>query len=338
MFRYRLLPVCGAFLLTMPFHVLAQAVPHPPVITAITPGGVGYVDYTSGTGGVSARIGRWDTAYDGGQNGPPMPGVEPLGDSTLTIDVDVNDGGTVSFDYALKTWDGGIWDWFDIALETPTGTIKLVDHLGKPGNDYGTYFDSPRVPLSQALDHWRNQHVRFVFTVVQDGWGDQSQGEISGFAIRNCKVTPLTPLTDAPAQSFENGATVDTEHLQPDMRAALDCVESEVEAANGRVNVASAYRPSAYQAHLREVWDKWRLLKDLRDPECQALREQVRAEFVRHQLLPSQRPAAPNGRHTTGEAIDMGSTLPLARFLSITAQCGLVRPLPANDPVHFVHQ
>lgn len=311
---------------------------HPAVITSTTSGGVGYVNFSNDSNGLNAQLGRWDTAYSGGLNGPSEPGAEPLGDSTLAVGIDVNDGGTATFDYTYKTWDGGIWDWYDVSLVTPTGTISLLRHLGKPGNDYGTYYESPHVPISVSLNRWRNQHVTVIFSVTQDGWGDQSQGEVIGFNVRTCAVPPLAPLTDPEALRFEAGNTIDTQHLQSSMQTALGCVQTAAAAEGGTVTVSSAYRAPSYQAHLREVWDKWRLLKDKRDPECDELKHIVQSEFAKHGLLPSQRPASPNGPHTQGAAIDMRSSLPTSGFLALTAGCGLTRPLPSTDPVHFTHQ
>ena len=185
-----------------------------------------------------------------------------------------------------------------------------------------------------------HQHVQFVFTVQQDGYGDQTQGEVLGFGLRTCDVAPLQPLPNDPlVQSFEAGNTVDTADLQPNMQSALNCVQTAVTNAGGTLMVNSAYRPSAYQSHLREVWDKWSLLRDRRETECQDLRNQVQAEFNKHGLLLTQRPASANGPHTQGLAIDMQSSLPLQQFLNICINnCGLYRPLPTTDPVHFVHQ
>lgn len=319
-------------------QVIWAAPPNPAIITSTSPGGVGYTVFSNDANGINAQIGRWDTPYPGGLNGAPAPGLEPTGASTFSIGVDVNDGGRATFGYTLKTWDGGIWDWYDISLITPTGTTSLLSHLGKPGNDYGTYFYSPQVPLSVSLNQWKNQHVTFVFSVQQDGWGDQTQGEVNGFSLSTCPVPPLTPLTDAVALRFEGGDTVDTTDLQPNMQTALGCLQTAVAGAGGSLHVTSAFRPSSYQQHLREVWDKWRLLRDRREAECQELRTQVQTEFNRHGLLLTQRPASANGPHTRGAAIDMRSTLPLSGFLTLATGCQLTRPLPATDPVHFVHQ
>ncbi|MGZ8852708.1 MAG: hypothetical protein ACXW2X_04885 [Thermoanaerobaculia bacterium] len=160
------------------------------------------------TNGLNADIGRWDTAYPYGQNGPPLDGAEPDGASQFYIDIDVNDGGIATFNYTFRTYDAGIWDWFDITVQTPAGTQSIVRNLGKPGSDYGTYFEGSMVPVSFQMNPYRDQHIRFVFSVVQDGWGDQTQASVLGFSLRTCAVPPLAPITDAAAQQFEAGQRV----------------------------------------------------------------------------------------------------------------------------------
>jgi hypothetical protein len=168
---------------------LAQTPPVPARIVSVAPGAdsVGFATY-SGTTNINAQIGRWDTPYPYPNTGEYAPGLQPTGNSTLNIDIDVNDGGIVTFRYDMRTYDAGIWDWYDIILETPTGSIQIADHLGKPGNDYGTYWESPNIPITQSLNKWRKQRVRFVFRVRQDGWGNQTQGTVTNFAVSTCDV------------------------------------------------------------------------------------------------------------------------------------------------------
>src|SRR5688500_14681698 len=71
----------------------------PAVIVSVTPGGVGYVTHSTGTNGVTAEIGRWDTPYPYPDTGQYAPGLQPTGPSILSIAVDVKDGGLASFSY-----------------------------------------------------------------------------------------------------------------------------------------------------------------------------------------------------------------------------------------------
>ena len=63
----------------------------------------------------------------------------------------------------------------------------------------------------------------------------------------------------------------------------------------------SAYRPQEYQDHLREIWDKWSLLKDSNEEVCREIKKVVESEFTFHKLLGSQRPAVVSN-HSRGEA------------------------------------
>lgn len=311
-----------------------------PKITAITQGGVGFVSFSQGDSGTNATIGQWDTPYPYGNGGPQLPGAEPSGPSLLTVDIDVNDGGTVGFQYGFKTWDGGAYDWLDISLVTASGTIPLVSHLGQPiGNDWGSFWQSPNVSISKDLKPWKGQHVQLVFSVEQDGWGDQSQASVTDLSIDSCSVAPLStpPFTDPLAQSFENGQTLDTAHLTPEMQTAETCFTGLV----GAWRLNSAYRPSEYQGHLRDIWDKWKAPGNLQNntsAACAATRAAVRAEFNKHGLGASHiRPASPNGTHTRGLAIDM-SIGGLQNVDTLAGQCHLFRPFPTRDKVHFLHQ
>lgn len=332
----KLFPCFFLWLFTLFSLQHALAADGPAVIRSVNASGVGYVTYSTDNVGINAKIGRFDTPYTGGTNGPPIPGLEPDGASVLSIIVDVNSGGKITFAYSLSTYDAGIYDWYDISLITSGGTVPLVTRLGKPGADYGDFFKSSAISLSVDLTRYKNQTVTFQFSVQQDGYGDQTQGELMGFNLSTCAVTPLSAITDAQALRFEGGDSVDTSRLVPAMQTALGCVDRAVTAAGGRINVASAFRPVPYQVHLREVWDKWDLLMDNRDPGCAELKRAVALEFLKHGLN-EQRPAV-DSRHTRGEALDMGSTLPVSRLVSIASTCQLYRNVPVKDPVHFIHQ
>ena len=199
---------------------------------------------------------------------------------------------------------------------------------------WGFFNESPVVSVSQDLSQWKNQSVSLVFTVEQDGWGDETQAIISGLALRTCGVAPLTPVaTDPATQLLESGA-IDTADLTPATQTALTCFQSAVLGAGGSFTLTSAYRTPAYQSHLREVWDKWQLLKNNTQAECQTVKSQDQQEFSYHGLGASSiRPASPSGTHTQGIAID-------ARVSGVDADatapsCQLHRPFPNTDPVHF---
>lgn len=301
-------------------------------------GSVGYVT-SSGTTTLDADIGRWDTPYPYPDTGEYAPGLQPTGASVYYIDVDVNDGGQAVFSYLMQTYDAGIYDWYDILMQTPDGDVQLVTKLGKPGSAYGTYWTSPQISLSQPLDAWRDQRVRFIFRIEQDGWGDQTQGQVRQFSLSTCPIAPLAEITDPDALAFENGNRVNVAGLQPAALAGLNCMTAEVARLGGVMTVNSAYRPVAYQTHLREVWDRWNLLRNNSAPACRTLKDEVRREFADHELLLSQRPAAGNPRapHALGIAIDASiGGLPQGHTVdTVAATCAMVRPWPVRDPPHY---
>jgi hypothetical protein len=143
------------------------------------------------------------------------------------------------------------------------------------------------------------------------------------------------------AQSFEAGNEIDTSRLRPVMATAMSCLQNAVRGAGGNTSnfLSSAWRPSAYQAHLREVYDKWQKLKGKSIAGCEALKSEVKQEIDKHQLAHStKRPASPIGRHTTGDAFDVNlSTLgiPVSKVDELAKGCNLYRKFPKDDRVHF---
>ena len=161
-----------------------------------------------------------------------------------------------------------------------------------------------------------------------------------------CKVAPLPEIDDPEALTFENNADsvpADLEGLMPDTAQALDTFREMVTSSGGTFELKSAYRPPAYQAHLHDVWVKWmKELRNNRTPGCQALREEVGAEFRRHQLLARQQPV-PASDHALGLAFDAAVVMPRAARLNrkhvtvdkLATLAGIRRPNSRRDPVHF---
>jgi len=161
-----------------------------------------------------------------------------------------------------------------------------------------------------------------------------------------CKVSPLAEIWDPEALDFENNAETtpaDVNDLTPDTAQPLDTFKEMVTSVGGTFELKSAYRPPAYQAHLHEVWVKWvKELHNNRSSGCRALREEVGAEFARHQLLVRQQPV-PDSDHVLGLAFDAAVALPRGARLNgkrvtvdkLAALAGMKRPTIRRDPVHF---
>lgn len=164
-----------------------------------------------------------------------------------------------------------------------------------------------------------------------------------------CKVAPLPEIEDPEALAFEKNAEsapADLDGLMPDTAEAMDTFKDMVTSLGGTFELKSAYRPPAYQAHLRDVWVKWvKELRHNRSAGCQALREEVGAEFKRHQLLVKQQPV-PDSDHALGLAFDAAVAMPRGARLNrrrvtvdkLAALAGIRRPNSRRDPVHFTMQ
>ena len=160
-----------------------------------------------------------------------------------------------------------------------------------------------------------------------------------------CRVAPLSDIWDSEALAFEESADtapIDTADLMPDTAEALDNFRDMVTSLGGTFDLKSAYRPPAYQAHLHEVWVKWKELRGNRSKACAALREEVGAEFARHELLVRQQPV-PASDHMLGLAFDAAVSMPRGARLHgkrvtldrLAAMAGIKRPSIRRDPVHY---
>lgn len=164
--------------------------------------------------------------------------------------------------------------------------------------------------------------------------------------LAGCKVEPLSEVSDPEALALENNvetSPVDVDGLTPDAAESLDALREFVTLMGGTFDLKSAYRPTAYQAHLREVWVKWmKQLRGNRSAGCRFMREEVGAEFARHRLLVRQQPV-PDSDHSLGLAFDAAIAMPRAARLNgkrvtvdkLAALAGFKRPNVRRDPVHF---
>ena len=135
-----------------------------------------------------------------------------------------------------------------------------------------------------------------------------------------------------------NTPAVDIAGLTPGTQAALQCLRRTVAANGGALNVLSAYRSQTYQDHLREVWNKYQIVKDWGEERCVAVRVNVLGEWRRHGLNTGESPAE-RSPHSSGTAFDAtwGTLNEGADIDDLARGCSLSRPLPIRDPRHFVH-
>lgn len=109
--------------------------------------------------------------------------------------------------------------------------------------------------------------------------------------------TPLTSISDSLAQQMENGETLIWQNTDPRLQVC---------AGKKGGSISSAYRPQAYQNHLKELHTKWceQGLQSNTDSSCAAVKSQVSAEMSKHGLNCS-RPVANVSNHTGGIAVDI---------------------------------
>jgi hypothetical protein len=172
------------------------------------------------------------------------------------------------------------------------------------------------------------------------------EASIPAALLPPCTIAAIPAITDSDALAFEanadSTAVVDRGDLMPGTAKALTRLESLVDRVGGTVDVKSAYRPPAYQAHLQAVWDKWQDVRNNDQPQCQQLKADVQQEFSRHHLIATQRPVN-SSDHTRGLAFDALVSLPQpARLqrrrvtLDLLARMSGVRRVDIlHDPVHF---
>jgi len=200
----------------------------------------------------------------------------------------------------------------------------LIDQWGDPvRDDYGN--------MMHQCELWWVPDGPYRGVDPEPGGGQQGQEQ-----QRRCPVDPLTEITDPAAQHFEQGGgnQIDTADLTQGTSNALDCFRGQVTSGGGAFTLNSAYRPPAYQTHLREVWDKWQQLRNNKSPECSETRRAVQAEMSRHGI--TERPAGPGGPHTQGIAFDASVSLPSGQNMNdLLQRCpGLTQPRPGERSGH----
>lgn len=295
---------------------------NPAVISNIYEEGssVGYV-YWSGTSVVNATVGKWE------------PGVTEFGTtSTLAIDVAVNDGGLAFFDYSVQANDATT---FSVGVFPPPPlSAQFVLSSFRPPS-----FGSATTPKRYSIDltPYRQKNITIQFTTSYPftfrNLVYQARAIITDFQLATCQVPPLTPLTDPDAIAFENGNQINTDPSKFSLGSKLSCLSNAVANAGGAGTLTSAYRPATYQAHLREVYFAQKRLANRREPECATLKAEVQAESNKHRIF---YPPARRSNHSLGKSFDYSITgLTSAQIDALANSCGLKRPLPVRDKVHF---
>jgi hypothetical protein len=302
-----------------------------------------YVVASEGENGINARLGVWSGpwpwAYCQQGVGYPCTFIR----NRIVVEVDVQTGDRLGFTFEFM--QSFIGDVLDMSITDGVGVLAhLLEQFGNPvfPNCWGSLWQSPRRDINVDLSQWPNRHV-FLDIFVDDCLGHQTDALalIHSIAIRDCQTAPLEPLSAEDQAVFEDHPNDPNESgLTTDMKAAVSCLRSAVAAAcpSCSLTVTSAWRSPTYQAHLREIWGKWKELAKVLDPTCQELKTQIDNEIlvVHHMGRLKRRPSLPTGPHPRGVAIDANWPSEVTNIDALAAACGLCRSDKVNDDVHFL--
>lgn len=301
-----------------------------------------YVVSSEGENGINARLGLWSGPwpwqYCQQWVGYPCTNLK----NRIAVEIDVQTGGRLSFSFEFMEYGTPyLPDYLEMDITNGVGVLAYIrEFYGNPQSCWGNLWQSPRQDINVDLSQWPNRHV-FLEIYVQDCLGHQTDALalIHSIAIRDCYVTPLAPLSAGDQALFENNPNTLVESLlSGDMKTALACLRSAIP-PGGLLVVRSAYRTQSYQAHLAELYKKWKLLEpDTTTIECQDLRTQLN-NHIHYHSMDSLKTSPPYdaGNHPKGIAFD-ANWYGVSNIDALACPCGLYRPLKITDKRHFVLQ
>jgi hypothetical protein len=259
--------------------------------------------------------------------------------------------------YSIHVFGDGTIIWINNGVPEADATgrsrVQTIDgQKGKAG--FGT---SPNCPSSHLI-------VEFQIELTAAGGHSYSPDPIFwGGTEPPCTVSPLPAITDPQAQQIEAPVTYSTMQVNGhpvsvSSRALLSGLTADTQTAltnfltrivntpgAGIPVINSAFRPQAYQDHLRAIRDRANQLGahvsngivtfTNTDSQCANLRDEIAGELRNHGL--GNNPVARRSDHTRGTAVDLTVNLPPGTDVDTLASPDFTRPLPVKDPVHFVH-
>jgi Nidogen-like/Thrombospondin type 3 repeat len=290
----------------------------------------------------------------------------PLGqDEYLLINFDTvepDEGGHPAINrYTIHVFADGTLIFFENGRPVPDGAGRLRVHEIEGQQAKAGFGPSPRC----AADHvFAEYQIALSATGISlhGGYSPDPLFWISDAPPKECPVGPLPPITDPGAQALEAPETFSTQVINGhNVRVSSRALVGSLNAATttglnnlldqiantpgaGTPTINSAFRPQAYQDHLRAIRDAATALGATvsggqvtftnDDPECAARRDEIAAELLNHGL--GNNPVGRTSNHGTGNAFDLRVTLPAGTNIDdLAAQAGLTRPFPVRDPVHF---
>lgn len=147
--------------------------------------------------------------------------------------------------------------------------------------------------------------------ITNDWCGGQIKQKIRDIPNPQCPIAPLQPLPNDPCtQSLEAGRGKDKNGacavgLTPEMQQEAQCLANKITSLGiSYPGPTATLRTPAYQAHLREIWEKWEALKEERNPVCASRKAEIENHKLSHGL--TNEPAE-SSHHETGEAVDVSN-------------------------------
>ena len=212
--------------------------------------------------------------------------------------------------YTLNVWPTSWSVWTPSVASVYTQTYGVGQVTGNSGGETD-------LTANWGVSEWEP----YIEDCIVDSWTNEQPARAAV-----CPVSPVTAYNPDPYPLDIAGMTQGTQ-------TALTCLQNAVGAAGGSLTVTSAFRPQAYQDHIREVWDKWQAIQNNNSAACAQTKAQVQTEWNRHGL--AFQPAAVSN-HTAGNAFDATWNPGTLNIDQLAGGCNLSRSVP-GDAVHFVH-
>ncbi len=148
---------------------------------------------------------------------------------------------------------------------------------------------------------------------------------------------PVTPVSRWGPPDPYNNDVADINGLTYETYNSWECLKRNANAAGGRITAESAFRPAAYQRHLREAWEKYQIVKHWPADQCTDIQNNIENEFHDvHSLVdqPGKKPAA-SSKHTQGKAVDINTPQGLTWSQADTMAKGCGFLTISNDRGHY---
>ncbi len=340
----------------------------------IAPNG-GIVPVTRGVCPANSTPGSPCTCNTNFKPDPALTSCIPIVQYTIALH-DLNVGGELAPDasraaYAQVMEGAAAKSGIAVTLTTTAppeaGSGMLSPTTGTTGGDGRLNFSFAAPPVGGT----------HTITATCDG-GKCSNQATETVVVTECPVPPLKPLpaNDACTASLEKGLGVDVDgacpKLSDNMKAQMQCFADKITATNVTASPqipyagpTATYRTTAYQAHLREIWDKMidlDLPANKKNEACKTRRaEIVAAKGCNGGHCLEFRPAD-DSKHSIGQAFDISKStiqgllqeltpLPppamsrlqkkqeqiflIANWLAQPTACNLTWGGSFNDRVHF---